>query len=150
MEELLRLARELRPAALDDHGLGAALRTQVDELRPPRRRSRRALTVRAAALEDLDAEEQLVVYRVVQEGLSNVARHARRAACASSVERAVGRHASCARRRRRAASTPRAAAPAASGSPACASARCSPAGALTSTPRPGRGTTVELRLGAAA
>ena len=31
MEELLRLARELRPAALDDHGLGAALRTQVDE-----------------------------------------------------------------------------------------------------------------------
>ena len=31
MDELLRLARELRPAALDDLGLGAALRTQVDE-----------------------------------------------------------------------------------------------------------------------
>ena len=31
MDELLRLARELRPVALDDLGLGAALRTQVDE-----------------------------------------------------------------------------------------------------------------------
>src|SRR5206468_5490302 len=30
MDELLRLARELRPAALDDHGLNAALQTQVD------------------------------------------------------------------------------------------------------------------------
>ena len=30
MQELLRLARELRPSALDDHGLEAALRTQVE------------------------------------------------------------------------------------------------------------------------
>src|SRR3954451_17313908 len=30
MDELLRLARELRPAALDDHGLQAALRTQLE------------------------------------------------------------------------------------------------------------------------
>jgi two-component system sensor histidine kinase UhpB len=30
MDELLRLARELRPAALDDHGLEAALRTQLE------------------------------------------------------------------------------------------------------------------------
>ena len=36
MEELVRLARELRPAALDDLGLDAALRTLVGELRPPR------------------------------------------------------------------------------------------------------------------
>ena len=45
MDELLRLARELRPAALDDHGLAAALRTQVARVR----RSRRASTPTCAS-----------------------------------------------------------------------------------------------------
>ena len=36
MGELLDLARQLRPTALDDHGLVAALRTHVRELRPAR------------------------------------------------------------------------------------------------------------------
>ena len=44
MDELLRLARELRPTALDDHGLQAALRTQVerfsDQTGVPRRAAR--------------------------------------------------------------------------------------------------------------
>jgi two-component system, NarL family, sensor histidine kinase UhpB len=75
MGELVRLARELRPIALDDLGLGAALRTQVTEF------GRRAgiettLALPPAGLEDLHSDEQLVVYRVVQEGLSNVAQHA--------------------------------------------------------------------------
>jgi two-component system, NarL family, sensor histidine kinase UhpB len=75
MGELVRLARELRPIALDDLGLGAALRTQVAEF------GRRAgietvLAMPPGGLDDLDADEQLVVYRVVQEGLSNVAQHA--------------------------------------------------------------------------
>jgi two-component system, NarL family, sensor histidine kinase UhpB len=75
MGELVRLARELRPIALDDLGLGAALRTQVAEF------GRRAgiettLSLPPGGLEDLDADEQLVIYRVVQEGLSNVAQHA--------------------------------------------------------------------------
>jgi two-component system, NarL family, sensor histidine kinase UhpB len=74
MDELLRLARELRPSALDDHGIGAALRTQVDGFARQ--------TGIAAALEvapdvgELGADEQIVVYRVVQEALNNVARHA--------------------------------------------------------------------------
>ena len=58
MDELLRLARELRPAALDDHGLEAALRTQVDRFtgetgvdatlrrRPRPRRARRGRAAR--------------------------------------------------------------------------------------------------------
>jgi two-component system sensor histidine kinase UhpB len=75
MEELLRLARELRPAALDDHGLAAALRTLVTDF------GRRAgldarFTVEPGVLETLDDDGQLVAYRVVQEGLSNIARHA--------------------------------------------------------------------------
>ena len=75
MGELVHLARELRPIALDDLGLGAALRTQIADF------GRRAgiettLALPSDCLEDLDSDEQLVVYRVVQEGLSNVAQHA--------------------------------------------------------------------------
>ena len=75
MEELLRLARELRPAALDDLGLAAALRTLVAEF--GRRAGLQAdFALEPGALDALDEDEQIVVYRVVQEGLSNVARHA--------------------------------------------------------------------------
>lgn len=75
IEELLRLARELRPAALDDHGLAAALRTKVSDF------SRQTglpteLDVAGADADRLGPDEQIVVYRVVQESLSNVARHA--------------------------------------------------------------------------
>jgi two-component system sensor histidine kinase UhpB len=75
MEELLRLARELRPAALDDLGLVAALRTLVAEF--GRRAGLEAeFTLEPGALDALDEDAQIVVYRVVQEGLSNVAQHA--------------------------------------------------------------------------
>jgi two-component system, NarL family, sensor histidine kinase UhpB len=75
MGELVRLARELRPVVLDDLGLGAALRTQIDDF-GRRAGVRTALTLPAAGIEGIDPDEQLVVYRVVQEGLSNIARHA--------------------------------------------------------------------------
>ncbi len=75
IEELLALARELRPAALDDHGLAAALRTKVLEF--SRRTGVRAdLRVAGDDADRLGMEEQIVVYRVVQESLSNVAQHA--------------------------------------------------------------------------
>jgi two-component system sensor histidine kinase UhpB len=74
MRELLGLARELRPTALDDLGLLPALRTHVRELG-----ERTGLQTRFSALStvpELDEDAQLVVYRVVQEALSNVAQHA--------------------------------------------------------------------------
>ncbi len=74
MQELLGLARELRPAALDDHGLLPALRTQVRLFG-----ERWGIPAQFAAdgTRPLLGEfEQLVVYRVVQEALSNIARHA--------------------------------------------------------------------------
>lgn len=74
MEELLRLARELRPAALDDLGLLPALRTKVDEF--ARRAGVDAALRVEPGLPELDPDGQLVAYRVVQESLSNVARHA--------------------------------------------------------------------------
>jgi two-component system, NarL family, sensor histidine kinase UhpB len=72
MRELLSLARQLRPTALDDLGLVAALAGQVDQV---------ADGGVAASLEeegdfsDLGGDVQLVIYRVAQEALSNAARH---------------------------------------------------------------------------
>jgi two-component system sensor histidine kinase UhpB len=74
MQELLALARDLRPAALDDHGLLPALRTQVRQFGE---RFGIPVAFSADGSKPLLGEfEQLVVYRVVQEALSNIARHA--------------------------------------------------------------------------
>jgi two-component system sensor histidine kinase UhpB len=89
MDELLRLARELRPAALDDHGLEAALRNQLqrfsDQTGVP-------ATLRCYdPLLDLADHEQTVVYRVVQESLSNIMRHAQARSVVVEVGRDHGR-----------------------------------------------------------
>ena len=73
MGELLDLARQLRPTALDDHGLVAALRTHVRE---QDRRGPAHVTFWAdPALGDLPPDVQVVIYRVAQESLVNAARH---------------------------------------------------------------------------
>lgn len=73
MRELLRLAHELRPTALDDLGLLAALRSQLAEFG---RRTGIAVTLELADdVPEMTADEQLVIYRVAQESLANVARH---------------------------------------------------------------------------
>jgi two-component system sensor histidine kinase UhpB len=74
MDELLRLAHELRPTALDDLGLEAALHGMVERF-SVRDGPRGTLSV-AGGLDGLAADTALVVYRVVQEALSNVTRHA--------------------------------------------------------------------------
>jgi two-component system sensor histidine kinase UhpB len=72
MRELLSLARQLRPTALDDLGLAAAIAGQVEQL---------AHSEIEASIEtegdfsSLGDDAQLVVYRVAQEALSNAARH---------------------------------------------------------------------------
>jgi two-component system, NarL family, sensor histidine kinase UhpB len=85
MEELLRLARELRPAALDDLGLAAALRTQVADF-GAQTGLVTDLDVDASALDEMTSEQQVVVYRIVQESLSNVVMHADAARVRVSVE----------------------------------------------------------------
>jgi two-component system sensor histidine kinase UhpB len=74
MEELLHLARELRPTALDDHGLVPALTSQVAAF--GERTGIRSSFRRHGTVPPLNDEEQLVIYRVTQESLSNVAQHA--------------------------------------------------------------------------
>jgi signal transduction histidine kinase len=74
MEAVHRFARELRPAMLDDLGLGAALRSYINAFS-----ERTGLPVKfeaEAVIEQLGSDEKMVMYRVVQEGLTNVARHA--------------------------------------------------------------------------
>jgi two-component system, NarL family, sensor histidine kinase UhpB len=73
MEELLHLARQLRPTALDDHGLIAALASQVDDF--GHRTGIEARFHRHGPVPALSDEEQLVIYRVTQESLNNIAQH---------------------------------------------------------------------------
>ena len=72
MGELLSLARQLRPTALDDLGLAAAIEGQVEQLR---RGEIDASLDADGDFSDLGDDAQLVVYRVAQEALSNAARH---------------------------------------------------------------------------
>ncbi len=75
MDELLRLARQLRPAALDDHGLAPAIEAQARGF--AERTGIEAHVAVAGDTDRLDEETQIVVYRVAQEALSNAAQHAR-------------------------------------------------------------------------
>jgi two-component system sensor histidine kinase UhpB len=74
MEELLALARQLRPTVLDDHGLLPALHSQVRDFGD--RTGVRASFVARGAVPKLTPEQQLAIYRVTQESLSNIAQHA--------------------------------------------------------------------------
>jgi two-component system sensor histidine kinase UhpB len=73
MRELLSLARQLRPTALDDLGLAAAIAGLVERLGEGEIEA----TIEVDGdFSDLADDAQLVVYRVAQEALSNAARHA--------------------------------------------------------------------------
>ena len=74
MDQLLSLARQLRPAVLDDHGLIAALQTQVRDF--GEQTGIDASFRRRGALVPITPEQQLAMYRVTQESLSNIAQHA--------------------------------------------------------------------------
>jgi two-component system sensor histidine kinase UhpB len=73
MDQLRRLSHELRPTALDDLGLAATLRTQIESFAANTRTSTKLDLV--GPVDDFRPDEQIVIYRVVQEALSNAARH---------------------------------------------------------------------------
>lgn len=74
LQDVRRLAVELRPAALDDFGLAAALERLVDTHRQDRRIAV-DLEVQIGD-ERLPADVETTMYRIVQEALTNIARHA--------------------------------------------------------------------------
>ena len=69
-----RFARNLRPPLLDDLGLVPALRSYLKELAD--RKSLRIHFHAFAEIEILDSVRRTVLYRVAQEALTNVVRHA--------------------------------------------------------------------------
>ncbi|MDX3094754.1 HAMP domain-containing sensor histidine kinase [Streptomyces sp. ME19-03-3] len=74
LDEVRRLARRLRPAVLEDFGLVSALTSLTGDFA-----THTGLGVRRrfdTDLPTLDRETELVLYRVAQESLTNVARHA--------------------------------------------------------------------------
>jgi two-component system sensor histidine kinase UhpB len=75
LEGVRRMARELRPSALDDLGLAAALDWHVQEF--SRRTGLTARFIHTCAVERLPPSVELALFRVAQEALTNVAKHAR-------------------------------------------------------------------------
>jgi two-component system sensor histidine kinase UhpB len=75
LEDVHRIGRELRPEALDDLGLVNALIALCS--RVDRQGGLRVARELDWALPTLSADEELVIYRVAQEALTNVLRHAR-------------------------------------------------------------------------
>jgi len=74
LQDVRRLAVELRPAALDDFGLVPALERLRDSISEQRRI---AVEVQSdLAGERLPAETETALYRIVQEALTNVVKHA--------------------------------------------------------------------------
>jgi signal transduction histidine kinase len=80
LDDVRRLVHDLRPPALDDLGLEAAIEQQADRVR-----SELAVTVTAAGLGALPAAVEVAAYRIVSEALTNVVRHAGAAHCAIRV-----------------------------------------------------------------
>jgi two-component system sensor histidine kinase UhpB len=74
LEDVRRIALELRPQLLDDLGLLAALRALATSI--GRRGGPSVSCWFDEGLADLEPEAELVVYRVAQEALTNVLRHA--------------------------------------------------------------------------
>lgn len=95
VEDVRRLARDLRPEALDTLGLVPALTSLADGMA-----QRTGIPVDRSLQRDLPQlsdDEQLVLYRVAQEGLTNAVRHARPGRVELTLQAADGAVALCVR-----------------------------------------------------
>ena len=84
LEDVRRIAIELRPEALDDLGLESALAVLCERFTE---RTGQPVSLRVAPdLAPMSREAELVVYRVAQEALTNIVRHSRSAQAAMTLE----------------------------------------------------------------
>jgi PAS domain S-box-containing protein len=73
IKDVQRLSSELRPAILDDIGLGAAMEWYINEFG---KRTGIECHIKMDDVQFPDKKRHLVFYRILQEALTNVARHA--------------------------------------------------------------------------
>jgi signal transduction histidine kinase len=85
-----RFARDLRPAVLDDLGLIPALHSFMKNF-TTRTGVRASLATFAMKIDKLDAARRTALFRVAQEALTNVARHARASRVEVSLQKLRGR-----------------------------------------------------------
>jgi signal transduction histidine kinase len=83
-----RFARELRPTVLDDLGLIPALHTFMKNFREET--GIRVSLSAFAAVEKMNGDKRTVLYRVAQEALANVARHAQASRAEVKIEKVDG------------------------------------------------------------
>jgi signal transduction histidine kinase len=76
INELGRLARGLHSSVLDDLGIEVAIQRYADEFSHAND-IRVTLTMSAAGLGEFSSDEHIHLYRIVQEALTNVARHSK-------------------------------------------------------------------------
>jgi signal transduction histidine kinase len=89
LDDVHNLAVELRPSVLDDLGLEAALQRYIQDYR---RRFRLEIDLVAVGLDErLPPAAETTLYRIVQEGLTNIARHAQARTASILLERRNGR-----------------------------------------------------------
>ena len=83
IEEVRRLVYELRPPALDELGLADAIRSRAARLQAsgPDEPQLHIVVDAPADLTGLSAATEVAAYRIVQEALTNVVRHARARLC---------------------------------------------------------------------
>jgi two-component system NarL family sensor kinase len=74
IQEVRRISRDLRPGSLDDLGLGPALKTLIDEF--AERTGIKAELETVVFRNRLDEEAKIALFRIAQEALTNIERHA--------------------------------------------------------------------------
>ncbi len=89
LDEVHALSLQLRPSVLDDLGLAAAVERYVADCR---KRTDITFDLAMRGLDDqrLPSEVETAVYRIVQEAITNVLRHARASAASVMIERRDG------------------------------------------------------------